>query len=219
MKSLFENTDSIIFDMDGTLWDAISSYCRVWNICFAKHGIRFSYTYDDVRSHMGSTIDQIFDAIVQHTGIQIDRAAFLKDVEDVENDNMAEWGGMLYDNVRTGIEALSKRYKLFMVSNCSKNGLVNFMKFSGTTEFFTDSVSFGQNRVPKAVNISILVERNHLEHPIYVGDTQSDCDQTHKAGLPFVYAAYGFGQCTGYDMKVDSFIEFFNYFLNIKKED
>lgn len=217
MKTDFSETDSIFFDMDGTLWDAMSSYCKIWDICFEKCGLKFPYTEDDVRAYMGYPIDYIFDDIVRRTGVEIDRKRFLEDIENEENMRIAELGGILYEGVAAGISQLSERYKLFMVSNCSRYGLKNFMKFSNTTKYFTDSLSFGQNRVPKSENIKILIDRHKLAHSIYVGDTQGDCDQTHRAGIPFVYASYGFGKCDDYDMKVDSFIEFVKYFSNIKK--
>ncbi len=216
MKANLSETDSLIFDMDGTLWDAMSSYCKIWNICFEKCGLRFPYTEDDVRAYMGYTIDYIFDDIVRRTGVEINRQKFLEDIEDEENMRMATLGGNLYDGVRDGLAQLSEHYKLFMVSNCSRFGLVNFMKFSGTTQYFTDSLSFGQKRVPKNENMKILIDRHLLKHPVYVGDTQADCDQTHKAGIPFVYASYGFGKCEDYDMKIESFIELVSYFSKLK---
>lgn len=216
MKANLSETDSLIFDMDGTLWDAMSSYCKIWNICFEKCGLRFPYTEDDVRAYMGYTIDYIFDDIVRRTGVEINRLKFLEDIENEENMRMATLGGNLYDGVHDGLARLSEHYKLFMVSNCSRFGLVNFMKFSGTTQYFTDSLSFGQNRVPKSENIKILIDRHKLKHPVYVGDTQADCDQTHKAGIPFVYASYGFGKCEDYDMKIESFTELVNYFSKQK---
>lgn len=216
MKANLSETDSLIFDMDGTLWDAMSSYCKIWNICFEKCGLRFPYTEDDVRAYMGYTIDYIFDDIVRRTGVEINRQKFLEDIENEENMRMATLGGNLYDGVRDGLARLSEHYKLFMVSNCSRFGLVNFMKFSGTTQYFTDSLSFGQNRVPKSENIKILIDRHQLKHPVYVGDTQADCDQTHKAGIPFVYASYGFGKCEDYDIKIGSFTELVNYFSKQK---
>jgi phosphoglycolate phosphatase len=43
------------------------------------------------------------------------------------------------------------------------------------------------------------MKRNHLEHSIYVGDTQGDCDAAKLANIPFVYASYGFGEVDRYD--------------------
>ena len=27
---VWTKTDALIFDMDGTLWDAVDSYCKIW---------------------------------------------------------------------------------------------------------------------------------------------------------------------------------------------
>ena len=37
------------------------------------------------------------------------------------------------------------------------------------------------------------MERNHLEHVVYVGDTQGDADACREAEIPFILAEYGFG--------------------------
>ena len=33
------NTDALIFDMDGTLWDAVDTYAEIWNMAFEREGI------------------------------------------------------------------------------------------------------------------------------------------------------------------------------------
>ena len=33
------STDALIFDMDGTLWDAVDSYCEIWNRTFRDFGV------------------------------------------------------------------------------------------------------------------------------------------------------------------------------------
>jgi phosphoglycolate phosphatase len=33
-----------------------------------------------------------------------------------------------------------------------------------------------------------------LQSPVYVGDTTGDRDSAAKAGVPFIYANYGFGK-------------------------
>lgn len=34
----WKKTDSILFDMDGTLWDAIDTYADIWNEAFREIG-------------------------------------------------------------------------------------------------------------------------------------------------------------------------------------
>jgi phosphoglycolate phosphatase len=34
-----QKPDSLIFDMDGTLWDAVDTYAHSWNVVFTEMGI------------------------------------------------------------------------------------------------------------------------------------------------------------------------------------
>ena len=34
----WSRTDGLIFDMDGTLWDAVDTYARIWNEVFLRAG-------------------------------------------------------------------------------------------------------------------------------------------------------------------------------------
>ncbi len=34
-----QKPDSLIFDMDGTLWDAVDTYAHSWNVVFSEMGI------------------------------------------------------------------------------------------------------------------------------------------------------------------------------------
>ena len=43
------------------------------------------------------------------------------------------------------------------------------------------------------------MKRNNLRHAVYVGDTAGDERSARAAGLPFIFAAYGFGQAAAPD--------------------
>lgn len=213
------HTDSIIFDMDGTLWDATDSYAAVWNHCFAGYGSDLRITGAQLVPYMGKPIEVIVDGITAgHVNADFDKMAFVTSLEVAEHEMMPHLGGKLYPGVYEGLEALARHYKLFMVSNCGCDGLRNFMEFTGTTRFFTDSVTYGERAVPKSENMRYLVEKHHLAHAIYMGDTQGDCDETHRAGLLFAYAQYGFGECVNFDMAFDRFADFTHYFIELKHE-
>ena len=49
-----------------------------------------------------------------------------------------------------------------------------------------------------------MVERNQIEHGIYVGDTKGDYDAAAFAGVPFVLARYGFGHVPEAGAGIDS---------------
>lgn len=39
-----------------------------------------------------------------------------------------------------------------------------------------------------------IVKDHHLSSPVYVGDTLGDFNACQAAGVPFIFASYGFGQ-------------------------
>ena len=42
-------------------------------------------------------------------------------------------------------------------------------------------------------NISLIARTYDMKSPVYVGDTMGDFLSCRKAGVPFVFASYGFG--------------------------
>lgn len=184
--------DSYIFDMDGTLWDAVDSYCAIWNRTTADCGLSAApVTRSRLEELMGRHLDYICTALM---GPGAATPAFMKRLDDNERAMMPVLGGRLYPGVRATLEALRARgARLFMVSNCQADGLPTFVRFCGLEGFFTELLSFGSTGLEKETNIRYLVEHYGLETPLYVGDTEGDCRSAHAAGVPFALAAYGFG--------------------------
>lgn len=202
--------DSIIFDMDGTLWDAVDSYCKIWDKTFNQMNVDAPTTSrDELLKCMGLPIDEIFNRIVK---VDVDKEEYLRLLDINEKEMMPHLGGTLYPGVKDGIAQLAKHYRLFMVSNCGALGLKNFMKFTQLEQYFEDSLTFGETLLNKAQNISLLIERNGLSAPIYMGDTQGDCNSAHVAGIPMIFAEYGFGECNDAEYSVKSFAQFVNLF-------
>lgn len=188
--------DCFIFDMDGTLWDAVDSYAAIWNRTIEELGCRApAVTRRALVPLMGVTIDGIYDTLV---GGHADPDVFLRRLKENEIRMMPGLGGVLYPGVRETLTALARRgASLMMVSNCGAEGLPNFLRFTGLEPLISDWRAFGANGLPKEENIRALTERYKPERPVYVGDTPGDCRSAHLAGIPFAWAAYGFGQNPG----------------------
>lgn len=201
MKKRF---DSIIFDMDGTLWDAVDSYAVVWNTTFENLGFDRRVTRSDLLTLMGKPLDVII-AKVCHPISETDKQLLLNAILESEGRMTRLLGGKLYPGVREEIPLLAKDFKLFMVSNCGPDGLHNFLEFTKLGEYFTDTLSHGQTLLPKEGNISRLIERYSLKASIYVGDVQSDADSAHNAGIPIAFAAYGFGKVSDAEFTIGDF--------------
>ena len=204
--------DSIIFDMDGTLWDAVDSYCKIWDKTFNQMNIVAPITSrDELLNCMGLPIDEIFKRIVK---VEVDKEEYLRLLDINEKEMMPLLGGTLYQGVKEGIPQLAKHYRLFMVSNCGALGLKNFTKFTQLEPYIEDTLTFGETLLNKAQNISLLIERNNLSAPIYMGDTRGDSNSAHAAGIPMIFAEYGFGECSDAEYSVESFTQFVDLFTH-----
>ncbi len=206
--------DSIIFDMDGTLWDAADMYVAAWNEGLEKENVEKTMTRDELGFMMGWEKRKV----LEHTlpGYNIDRQETIFETINQSRARLAiEMGGILYDDVKEGLEQLAARYKLFIVSNCPENLIVQFMEFCGISHLITDEMAHGVNSKPKHHNIKLLIEKHGLKNPVYVGDTETDSIESRKAGLPFVFVSYGFGESDDYDLRFDDFKSFSNHFLKL----
>ena len=197
--------DSIIFDMDGTLWDAVDSYCRIWDTSFAQCGISHApVTREELISQMGRPIEDILHTLMPALDGDKD---FLELLDRNESKMMTQLGGRLYQGVAEIIPELSKTHKLFIVSNCLSDGLTNFLTFTGLTPYFTDTLTYGETGRDKGDNIAEIVSRHNLRRPVYIGDTISDEAACRKAGVNFIWAAYGFGKAVSPDSVINAFDE------------
>lgn len=203
--------DALIFDMDGTLWDAVDSYCRVWNVTFTEMGFDLTISRERLVECMGMTIGDIFSRLVT---IPVDKERFLKLLDRNEELLMPVLGGTLYSGVRKWLPELAKRYPLFMASNCGSLGLINFLSFTGLSKYFTDTITYGQTLRDKDYNIRLLADRHALSNPIYIGDTNGDCNAAHRAGVDMMHAAYGFGIAPEAEYHAASFEDVARFFLN-----
>ncbi|HEX8548929.1 MAG TPA: HAD-IA family hydrolase [Cytophagaceae bacterium] len=205
--------DSIIFDMDGTLWDATDSYVECWNI--AAERLKFPTKVDRkmLESVMGWDEKKAYEFLFPE--LEEEKIKQLAStVSDIQDELIPQLGGEIYEGVQEGLKSLSTQYRLFILSNCPKHTIKQFMKFAKIEDLISGSISFGENRVPKSENIKLLVDRYELKNPVYVGDTNSDRVQCERAGLPFVYVSYGFDKVDEYYKSFDNFTSLKEYFLD-----
>jgi phosphoglycolate phosphatase len=197
--------DSIIFDLDGTLWDSTEGVLASWNSIIEKNkDVKSKINKEDLKGIMGLLIEDIGNKLFPYLEDEI-RGKLLKECCAYENEYLAHHGGKLYDKLEETLKVLSEKYKLFIVSNCQGGYIEVFLKFHNLGKYFLDFENPGRTGLPKAENINLIVERNNLAHPVYVGDTEGDMKAARKAGVPFIFASYGFGNTDDYDYIINSF--------------
>ncbi|HAL82295.1 MAG TPA: hypothetical protein DCO83_08700 [Mucilaginibacter sp.] len=207
-----QKPDSLIFDMDGTLWDAVDTYTESWNLAFKKLNIDRSMVREQLLERIGWDGNKVMQAVLPEFDEER-RKEIYNDVNGIRRQLLPKNGGILYDGVIEGLKQLAAEYQLFILSNCSKGIIRLFIDWAGIDDYITGEIAFGVNNMPKHHNIKLLMDTHQLKTPVYIGDTSGDGEQSRQAGVPFVFVSYGFGNTEDYDLKFDDFSSLTNYFM------
>ena len=214
MKNLEQRPDSLILDMDGTLWDNVNTYVMSWNAAFKNYGHSVLVNRENLMGLMGKEARQILNVLLPDVPVA-EQDVLFDDVIVQYTNLIPTMKPVIYPGVMEGLERLHTKYKLFLLSNCEEGGLVNFMDYTNTKHLFLDYMEHGQNGMPKNYNLNLLKNKHDLQNPVYIGDTDSDRRESELAGVPFVFVTYGFGKTEHYNIQFNTFGELTDYFMHI----
>lgn len=200
--------EAIIFDLDGTLWSSSPEICIAWNLVLDKHPEihRAAITGEELASCFGLPMTDIARKLFPELPEEV-RQALMVECCIEENAYLEEHGGTLFPKLEETLAILKKSYKLYIVSNCQSGYIECFLKAHKLGAYFDDIQCWGDHQVPKGENNKVLMQRNGITRAVYVGDTTGDEESARVANIPFIYAAYGFGEAIAPDATIQTFAE------------
>ena len=203
--------ESLIFDIDGTLWDSRALVAEGYNIQLRAEGLgHLCVTAEDLKPLFGKVMTEIADVILA-TIPESERYELMDRCMATENqylhDDPCHIG---YPGIRETVAKLAEKYRLFIVSNSQCGYPELCISKLGLTDYITGHLCFGDTGESKGVTIRRLMEKYDIRTAAYVGDTQGDYEATVQAEIPFIFAAYGFGQPECWDTKIDKFEDLLN---------
>ncbi len=206
----------LIFDIDGTLWNTTDVVATAWNRAVRESGLSdlssLTVTGDMLKKEFGKPMDVIADDLFGDIDKDV-KADLLKHCCRYEHEAIEKCtDDLTYKGVRETMRLLSKKHRLFIVSNCQDGYIELVMAKNGITDIIEDYECFGRTGLQKDENIRLVIGRNDLKSPVYIGDTLGDMEATHKAGIPFVFARYGFGDVSDHEYVIDDFSELTDLF-------
>ena len=204
--------DGLIFDVDGTLWDSTPIVEKAWNKAIKDAKIKnVTVSAAQLRGLFGLPMKDIIDRLMPAESEAV-KEEFMPLCFSYEHAFLEEESGILYPNLEETLETLSKRYPLLIVSNCQSGYIELFLRKTGLAKYYKDLTCPGDTGALKAENIKMIAQRNHLQEPVYIGDTQMDADACKKAGVKMVFASYGFGTVEAPDFMIQALPELLNIF-------
>ena len=199
---------NLIFDIDGTLWNTTGVVAGAWNKAVREMAVpeltRLNVTADMLKKEFGKPMDVIADDLFGDIDAGV-KARLLSLCCEYEQEALAECEDDLrYEGMTETLKKLSEDHNLFIVSNCQDGYIELVIKKTGLSGIIKDFECFGRTELQKDENIRLVMERNGLApaDTVYIGDTMGDFVATHKAGIKFVYASYGFGDVTEPDYSI-----------------
>ena len=205
------NFESLIFDIDGTLWDSRALVAEGYNIQLREEGYDQLCTNATVlKTLFGKTMTDIADALLEIVPVP-ERYALMERCMATQNIYLQKDPcDIAYPGVKETLAELAKKYRLFIVSNSNCGYPELCMEKMGVTDLFSGHLCFGDTGAHKGVTIQKLMEQHNITSACYIGDTQGDKDATDMAGLPFIFCTYGFGQVDSCWKSIDKFEDLLN---------
>lgn len=185
--------DSIIFDIDGTLWDSTEIVAQAWqDYLQEKEQITLSLTAKTLKGLFGRLLPDIAAVLLPDLPVS-EQLRIIGGCCQAEHAALLKTCAPLYPGLENTLAELSGRHRLFIVSNCQAGYCEVFLKASGLGRYFTAHLCPGDTGKAKAFNIRKITADYQLKDPVYVGDTLGDFQACQEAGVPFIFASYGFG--------------------------
>ena len=198
--------ESLIFDIDGTLWDSRALVAEGYNIQLKKEGLdHLCVTAEDLKPLFGKVMTEIADVILASIDPK-DRYDLMERCMETENNYLFENECKIgYPGVMETVAELSRKYRLFIVSNSQCGYPELCMDKLGLTPYIEGHMCFGDTGTSKGKTIRTLMEKHNIQNCAYIGDTQGDYEATLEAEVPFIWASYGFGTPAGCTARIEAF--------------
>lgn len=197
--------ESLILDIDGTLWDSRALVAEGYNIQLREEGLeRLCVDAARLKPLFGKVMTAIADALFPEFPPET-RYPLMERCMETENryleQNECKIG---YPGIAQAIEGLAKNHRLFIVSNSQCGYPELCIEKLGLGKWIQSHLCFGDTGTTKGQTIRTLMKKYDITSAAYVGDTQGDYEATLEAGIPFIWAAYGFDTPAGFEAKADS---------------
>ena len=197
--------ESLILDIDGTLWDSRALVAEGYNIQLRREGLAHLCTdAETLKTLFGKVMTEIADNLFPDFPPEV-RYPLMERCMETENKYLEENPCHIgYEGIREVLAELKKKYRLFIVSN-SQCGYPDLcVEKLGLQDLIEGHLCFGDTGTTKGQTILTLMKKYGITSAAYIGDTQGDLEACEEAGIDFIWAAYGFGAPAHWVAKADS---------------
>lgn len=198
--------NSVIFDLDGTLWEVIESTYKSANIIANKYNLK-EISKDTICKVFGMSRESAARAYFPNMRLR-ESTKLIDEIAIINIENLKNNGGNVYPNVKDVLNKLVDKYDLYIVSNTAEVEYIRaFLNSADTKECFKNYIAASSLNISKADAIKKVIDDNKIEKAVYIGDTRIDLEAASANNIPFVQAKYGFGENLNTDYSINEIKE------------
>lgn len=200
--------ESLILDIDGTLWDTRVLVAKGFNAQLKDEGLERYYTnVEALTCAFGKVMTEVADILFPEVPAA-ERYPLMERCMDREKKTLrSDPCDVGYPKVKETLEILAKKHRIFIVSNSQSGYPEICIHKMGLTELVSGHLCFGDTGTCKGETIKKLMKDHNITSACYIGDTAGDMEASDHAGIPFIYCTFGFGEAPHYWKKIDRFEE------------
>lgn len=200
---------ALIFDIDGTLWDASTAATQGFNAWLWVLWIQQQIVENDLRSVTGRPFRDAVDML--SPGVWEQSPHIYDVIASWIHQSLKTTGGEFYPGVVDWLIELSEYYKIFLISNCQEEYLHTFLSFLWIRRKIKDIDCNGMSWLGKAAMIENMIKKHRLRGALYIWDTSGDEQASLDAGVEFLHVWYGFWTRTTEGPSFESFSDLVDF--------
>ncbi|GAB6931301.1 hypothetical protein JCM10914A_52840 [Paenibacillus sp. JCM 10914] len=212
---------SIIFDMDGTLFQTDKileiSLVDTFNVLKSLNEWDQEAPIEKYREIMGVPLPKVWEALLPHHSIEVRErmdALFLERLID----NIRAGRGALYPNVQLVLDYLTRnKIAVFIASNGLKDYLAAIVDYYHLNHWVTETFSIQQiESLNKSELVMTIIEKYGITHGAVVGDRLSDINAAKDNGLVAIGCNFDYAQADELlhaDIVIDDLHELISIFM------
>jgi len=177
----FQNINTLLFDLDGTLLDSFSVHLEIFKTTFAQFGIQLSE--EEFLKTYSPNWYETYEAFgLRKEDWEAADSFWLKEAEKIS--------AQLFPGVKEILLKLDKYFTLGLVTSGSKPRVERDIKATGIINFFKTVVTGDDVKVPKpspeGLEIALRNLAKQTDEVIYIGDSSADYEMAKAAGVYFI---------------------------------
>lgn len=205
----------IIFDLDGTLIDSRQDLTNAVNMVRQEFGLD-PLGLEQVVACVGNGARKLIQRAFDGCDVDLEKAHEL--MKDAYARNLCN-ATILYPGVADGLNTLHERgIPLAVITNKPLEPTREIVRILKIADYFDYVIGGGSGFAlksdPESLNYVVKQSGSDPAKSWILGDNYTDLESGRRAGIKRGFARYGFGDPRNeqFDLAVDSFSEFVNYF-------